>query len=223
MENQNKLATSKEVIAFLAQTFPQCFSLQGEAKPLKVGIFQDLSEQLKDNENLSKTLLRASLRHYTNSWRYLYSIKEGSHRVNLDGSDDEIITKEHAEYAEQKLAESKKKVAEKRKESNQLAKEKSDKDNKSYKSNKKFVGKSKPNRDNQSLNKNKTNEVKAPPAKLSDSTLKVGTRVTVKVGKAPMLATITELAKDGVQVQLDTGMSVKVPSDNLRLAPKQRL
>lgn len=42
MENQPKLNSSKEVIAFLAERFPQCFSAEGEARPLKVGIFQDL-------------------------------------------------------------------------------------------------------------------------------------------------------------------------------------
>ena len=44
MENQPKLNSSKEVIAFLAERFPQCFSAEGEARPLKIGIFQDLSE-----------------------------------------------------------------------------------------------------------------------------------------------------------------------------------
>ena len=31
MENQPKLNSSKEVIAFLAERFPQCFSAEGEA------------------------------------------------------------------------------------------------------------------------------------------------------------------------------------------------
>lgn len=42
MENQPKLNSSKEVIAFLAERFPLCFSAEGEARPLKIGIFQDL-------------------------------------------------------------------------------------------------------------------------------------------------------------------------------------
>ncbi len=42
MENQPKLNSSKEVIAFLAERFPHCFSAEGEARPLKIGIFQDL-------------------------------------------------------------------------------------------------------------------------------------------------------------------------------------
>ena len=34
MENQPKLNSSKEVIAFLAERFPHCFSAEGEARPL---------------------------------------------------------------------------------------------------------------------------------------------------------------------------------------------
>ena len=32
MENQPKLNSSKEVIAFLAERFPHCFSAEGEAR-----------------------------------------------------------------------------------------------------------------------------------------------------------------------------------------------
>ena len=54
MENQPKLNSSKEVIAFLAERFPQCFSAEGEARPLKIGIFQDLVERVGGEMNLSK-------------------------------------------------------------------------------------------------------------------------------------------------------------------------
>ena len=47
METKDKFSNSKEVIAFLSETFPMCFSLEGEAKPLKVGIFQDVVDRLK--------------------------------------------------------------------------------------------------------------------------------------------------------------------------------
>lgn len=46
MENQPKLNSSKEVIAFLAERFPHCFSAEGEARPLKIGIFQDLVDRV---------------------------------------------------------------------------------------------------------------------------------------------------------------------------------
>ncbi len=82
MENQPKLNSSKEVIAFLAERFPQCFSAEGEARPLKIGIFQDLVERVGGEMNLSKTQLRAALRLYTSSWRYLYGVKAGAIRVD---------------------------------------------------------------------------------------------------------------------------------------------
>lgn len=61
MENQPKLNSSKEVIAFLAERFPLCFTAEGEARPLKIGIFQDLVERVQGEENLSKTHCAASL------------------------------------------------------------------------------------------------------------------------------------------------------------------
>lgn len=84
MENQPKLNSSKEVIAFLAERFPHCFSAEGEARPLKIGIFQDLVERVGGEMNLSKTQLRSALRLYTSSWRYLYGVKPGATRVDLD-------------------------------------------------------------------------------------------------------------------------------------------
>lgn len=81
MENQPKLNSSKEVIAFLAERFPRCFSAEGEARPLKIGIFQDLVERVGGEMNLSKTQLRSALRLYTSSWRYLYGVKPGATRV----------------------------------------------------------------------------------------------------------------------------------------------
>ncbi len=77
MENQPKLNSSKEVIAFLAERFPHCFSAEGEARPLKIGIFQDLVERVGGEMNLSKTQLRSALRLYTSSWRYLYILQAG--------------------------------------------------------------------------------------------------------------------------------------------------
>lgn len=62
MENQPKLNSSKEVIAFLAERFPHCFSAEGEARPLKIGIFQDLVDRVAGEMNLSKTQLRSALR-----------------------------------------------------------------------------------------------------------------------------------------------------------------
>lgn len=220
MESSQKFSNSKEVIAFLAETFPNCFTLEGEAKPLKIGIFQDLAERLAEEERVSKTLLRSSLRHYTNSWRYLYSIKKGNYRVDLDGNQDAAIEEEHEEHAKKQLDESKAKAAEKRKQSVKAPRRKEPRPGAA--NNGERPGKSPAGRYNDGT-KSKTNRpIKTPPAKLSDADLTVGTAVTVKLGKAPMPAVITEVAKDGVHVQLDTGMVVKVNPQTLRLARSKR-
>lgn len=221
METPEKFNNSKEVIAYLADTFPKCFSVEGEARPLKIGIFQELAERLQDDERVSKTLLRSTLRHYTNSWRYLHSIKEGEFRVDLDGNPDAQIEKEHADHARQQLDESKAKAAEKRKARQKTPSPGREKGRNGSSSSPAPAGKNRAEAKQGTKPKfNRPN--KTPPARLTDADLHPGTQVTVKLGKAPMPAVITEIAKDGVHVQLDSGMVVKVNQQTLRLAGSKR-
>lgn len=214
MDNPQKFSNSKEVIGFLVEQFPACFSNKGDAKPLKIGIFQDLAERLENEERVSKTLLRSSLRHYTNSWRYLHSIKKGAQRIDLDGKEVAAIEDEHVEHAKKQLDESKAKVAEKRKEQKAAGVDVKS----TFK--KKEAPKFKPT---SKVVKKEQTKVKQPPAeRLEQEHIVVGTAVTVKIGKSPMPATITDVSKDGIQVQLDTGMVVKVQLENLRLARSKR-
>ncbi|WP_299074387.1 RNA chaperone ProQ [uncultured Paraglaciecola sp.] len=218
MDNPQKFSNSKEVITFLVEQFPTCFSTKGDAKPLKIGIFQDLAERLENEERVSKTLLRSSLRHYTNSWRYLHSIKKGAHRIDLDGNNVAAIEDEHVEHAKKQLDESKAKVAEKRKEQQKEQKAAGVDVKAAFK--KKEAPKFKPT---SKVAKKEQIKVKQPPAaRLEQQHIVTGTAVTVKIGKSPMPATITDVTKDGIQVQLDTGMVVKVQLDNLRLARTKR-
>lgn len=60
------------------------------------------------------------------------------------------------------------------------------------------------------------------PQKLTPEDIVNGTEVTVKVGRAPMPAVITEVGKDGIQVQLQSGMQIWVQEDKLRLARSKR-
>lgn len=219
MDTPEKFSETKQVIQFLTETFPECFSLEGNAKPLKIGIFQDLAVALEEEGRLSKTLLRSSLRHYTNSWRYLYAIKEGADRVNLDGSADAQVEKDHEEHAQLQLKESKQKVAERKKEEQNQRKTADVKKN--YKNKTNQDGKVR--RDKAKLSEKKSSKsVGNRPEKLSESDMVPGTKVTVKIGKAPMPASIVEIAKDGIQIILDSGMQLKVQQDNLRLAAKKR-
>lgn len=209
---ETKRISNKEIIAYLAEKFPACFSIEGAAKPLKVGIFQDLAEQLAEDETVSKTRLRHALRHYTSSWRYLKSIKVGSFRIGLDGKDVEAIDEAQAEYATKTLKESQEKFA------NKKPQDKTDK--KSYKNSK---ADTKPAGDKTRSQKFKS--VKAPskakvkkqaPLKpVESSTLKLDQQVKVQLGNAPMNATITEIAGDDISVQLDSGMVIKTRVQNI--------
>ncbi|MDH2999079.1 RNA chaperone ProQ [Pasteurellaceae bacterium LFhippo2] len=104
----------KEAIAYLVEKFPLCFSSEGEAKPLKVGLFQDLSEALANDEKMSKTIIRQALRAYTMSWRYLHSCKDGAVRVGLQGEEAGVVDAQQAEHAAQTLAQAKAAYSERR-------------------------------------------------------------------------------------------------------------
>lgn len=219
--------TPKQVLDYLVEKFPNCFVKEGEAKPLKIGIFQDLTERLEEDSNVSKTQLRGVLRHYTQSWRYLHSIKVGAKRVDLDGNEGEELEQQHVDHAQQQLAESKQKFAEQRKAQNALNR---DKIAKKPKSSNDQNDKKKPKRDsrykskatNKGHNKAKSKDaatINKQPVKelqnVSDEQLKAGQAVQVKVGNNPVPGTVSEIAKDGVFVQLTSGMVVKVQSENI--------
>ncbi len=102
-----KLKAIFDALAWLNETFPNTFTKPGlPAKPLKVGIGQDLNAYLSELEDkeISLTLMRKSLSVYTKSFRYLLACtKVGNGRVDLKGEVTEKITEEQAKYAEQKL------------------------------------------------------------------------------------------------------------------------
>ncbi|MGQ8363645.1 RNA chaperone ProQ [Glaciecola sp. 1036] len=209
---QEKLSNTKDTLAYLCSQFPKCFTLDGDVKPLKIGIFKDLAERLDDSEIVSKRLLRMSLRHYTSSWKYLASVKEGSARIDLDGIDGDLVEAEHAEHAAVQLKESKQRAAEKRQQQKQEKAKSSPPKHKKPRSFKKPDSK-----DNTNITHKKK---RLAVNKIADDELKVGLVVSVKVGKQPMPAVVTEVSKDGVFVQLNSGMSVKVTQDQLRTVSK---
>jgi len=205
MNSTVKLTDNKAIIAFLVQEFPACFSLKGEAKPLKIGLFQELSERLADNEAVSKTQLRGAIRHYTTSWRYLRCIKAGAKRVDIDGNEGDELLQEHIEHAQQTLAASQEK-AKKREAAKKPAATSSDKP------------KAKPARAKQAHKVRSSKPVEKVPTgvKVEDaSTLKVDQNVLVNVAKVPMSGTIVDIAKSDIKVQLTSGLVVKVKVDQI--------
>lgn len=209
MENTEKLKNSKEVIAYIAECFPKCFTLEGEAKPLKIGIFQDLAERLSDDPKVSKTQLRAALRQYTSSWRYLHGVKPGAVRVDLDGNPAGELEEEHVEHAKVALAESKAKVQARRKEQAQKAREEGKQKAKPA-ANKKPQGRR--------PQQNKAQKAKAPveTRALNADEMTVGKQVNVNMGKGNMAATIVEINKEDVRVQLTNGLQMVVKAEHLR-------
>ena len=220
METEIKRISTKDIITYLAEKFPECFSVKGPVKPLKVGIFQDLAERLNDDETVSKTRLRQALRHYTSSWRYLKAIKIGAFRVDIDGKDAAEIDEEQANYASKTLKESQEKFGNNsltNKKPQEKGEKKPAKVNKSKGSDaeKRDSSKFKSVKSAQSV-KRQTVKKDLPPLKQVDSaTIQVGSKVKVQLGNAPMNATITEIAGRDISVQLDSGMTIKTQMQNI--------
>ena len=100
------LIALKETLELLYKTFPKAFVKDGEVKPLKIGIFDDLKERIASVEGLSITKVRAALRMYTARLKYLYSVKEGVARLDLDGNaTEDLVNAQHESYAKERIAE----------------------------------------------------------------------------------------------------------------------
>lgn len=196
MSEIQKFTNNKEIITYLAEKFPLCFSLEGEAKPLKIGLFQDLAEVLNDDERVSKTQLRHALRQYTTNWRYLHGIKAGAVRVDLQGNPAGEVEAEHAEHAANALAEAKAKIAGKR----------AQKQAENLKTEKKRTA-----RKNHHAPRNPKFELK--PADIS--TLQINSKVKIKAGERIQHATILEITKESARVELENGLIINITPDRL--------
>ncbi|ADM98749.1 RNA chaperone ProQ [Dickeya dadantii] len=242
MENQPKLNSSKEVIAYLAERFPLCFTLEGEARPLKIGIFQDLVERVSESEHVSKTQLRSALRLYTSSWRYLYGVKVGAQRVDLDGNACGELEQQHVEHARKQLEEAKARVQAQRAEQQAKKREAGEAEPSRPRP---AAGRNAPRRERDgagtaprkprpassrsaqtaspSSEKSQPRQPKAARAAQPErqavtdiSSLQIGQEIKVRAGKNAMDATVLEIAKDGVRVQLASGLAMIVRAEHLQ-------
>ena len=195
--NSQKLTNTKDIIAYLAEKFPLCFILEGEAKPLKIGLFQDLADALQDDERVSKTQLRQALRQYTSNWRYLHGCREGAVRVDLQGNPAGVLEAEHVAHAAQQLADAKARVAEKRKAEAAV---------------KKAQQKQRPRKP---ANKNTKHFNKPSLSAVDFSQISVGSVVKVKAGDHAKKAIVVEVLKDSARVELENGLVMSVAADRL--------
>ncbi|KFF69242.1 prop expression regulator [Pectobacterium brasiliense] len=251
MENQPKLNSSKEVIAFLAERFPLCFTTEGETRPLKIGIFQDLVERVPESDNVSKTQLRSALRLYTSSWRYLYGVKLGAQRVDLDGNPCGELEQQHVDHARKQLEEAKARVQAQRAEQQAKKREAAGESAEAART-PRPAQKRAPRRDasnNASQNRASQNRAPRNPRQPSSgqsqsssqqsanaqsrqakpasnerqrvavtdvSKLQIGQEIKVRAGKDAMDATVLEIAKGEVRVQLASGLAMIVRAEHLQ-------
>lgn len=200
-ETQTKYPDNKAVIAYLIEKFPLCFSLT-QPKPLKVGIFQDLVENLQTEEDLSKTKLRQAIRQYTSSWAYLASCQAGANRVDLNGESCGELDQQQAEHAAQRLAESKAIVAERQ--AARKAKFAEEKAKRQAKGRKEQT--------------RKTRRPAKPALTSVDlSKLQSNHKVKIKAGNRTQNATVLEVLKDGARVELENGLVMNITADRLYL------
>ena len=239
---EHKIKDVKQIIVYLAEQFPKCFTAEGEAHPLKIGIFRELADRVEPQGVVSRTQLRQALRRYTSSWRYLKCIARGGQRIDLDGIAGDKVEQEHIDHAAKELEQSKAKFEQSRK----MLKEK-----KIYKKSQKDTGENSKNRAKLSNSKQRaagqsyvTSKVTGKPAggkagkpagkkaatdaktqapavdlsPLTEQLNKPGTSVLVKLGQSPMPGVIQEVSKGVIHVQLNSGMVVKTTFENIFLA-----
>lgn len=200
-----KLTNNKDIIAYLAEKFPLCFSVEGEAKPLKIGLFQDLADALKDDERVSKTQLRHVLRQYTSNWRYLHGCRLGAVRVDLQGNPAGVLEQEHVDHAAQQLAEAKAKIAEKRAVEKTSAKV----------AQKKHPARKPVHKKADGVKTTRKAKTKLELTALDFSSLVKGATVKVKAGDNAQKAVVLDVLKDAARVQLENGLVINVTADRL--------
>ncbi|MGN1392972.1 MAG: RNA chaperone ProQ [Succinivibrionaceae bacterium] len=233
MENVKKYSTVQEIVAFLAERFPNCFFSQGDCKPLKIGLFNEIAEVVaSENSDISKTVLRKAFRYYTTRWNYLSCLVVGAKRVDMNGNEVEEVTEEHASFALKELTESKAKyearlaelkatrlAAKKEKEGFEGKKTFKKPFNKNAgKFNKNSNPKGKSARVfNSKNNKQQVSSVKNEEfVQMNPSEISVGLKVRVSfLGSGVVPATVKEINKEQATVELATGMVVKVGLDHI--------
>ena len=213
LEEAPKLSSNKEIIAYLAEKFPLCFVLDGEAKPIKIGLFQDLAEALQDDPRVSKTQLRHALRQYTSNWRYLHGCREGAVRVDLYGNPAGVLEQQHVEHAVQQLAEAKAKFAEKK--AAERAATKTNKKRPARKPADKKVNAKTAKKPTALRKEGQGAKPKVEFREVDFSSFEKGSKVKVKVGDNAKNAVVLELIKDSARVQLENGLVMNVTAERL--------
>ena len=97
-KRQKAMQANREAMQMLFDAYPSIFSLE-QAKPLKIGIHEDLAADGK----LSKTKIRKALATYVRQIAYYQCLTEGASRVNLQGEATAEVTADDAKHATERL------------------------------------------------------------------------------------------------------------------------
>lgn len=212
---------SKEVIAYLAEKFPLCFSVEGTAKPLKIGLFQELATALENDEKVSKTALRQALRSYTMGWRYLEACVTDAVRVDLAGNPAGTVDAMQAEHAAQSLAEAKAAYAARRqaeRKANQQNIKPKTREVREQNSQKRVEVKAKRKPQNVTVVVKKSRVEKIDIEQLIPLAIEnvtKGQKIKVKIGSHAQNATVLDIERQAVRVQLVSGLTMNVSADKL--------
>lgn len=211
----------KEALELLYVHFPKAFIKEGDCKPLKIGILEDLKPLIANIEGLSISKVRAAVRVYTTRLRYFYSVREGAQRVDLNGNEVEPVTAEHAEYARTRFTEinNKRRPAKPKKPQGRpfnKGKRPNNGEGQGDGQQRRFN-----NRDGQLQrrfnNRNNNNQRKFEPAKESD--IRIGRYVFVSTDRSYVKGTVSEdLNGDTVSITTMNGLPVNVPLSRVFLS-----
>jgi ProP effector len=98
----------EQIIAMLAERWPKCFFLIYERHrvPLKIGIYDDIVAA-----GFPKAGPKPALRIYTSNRCYVWALRPGAPRIDLDGNAAGVVSEEHALRAKEELSRRKQKTA----------------------------------------------------------------------------------------------------------------
>jgi hypothetical protein len=88
---ETKHQAARATVAMLCQRWPKCFALKNR-RPLKIGIAHDLVRELGDA--VSRPELKGALNLYCGHLVYLSTLRAGTSRLDLQGSEVGIVSRE---------------------------------------------------------------------------------------------------------------------------------
>lgn len=95
--SQSKIKRAHEQT--IVERFPDTFKLSGRRKPLAVGIRQSLIERCPD---IPEDHVGRFLHRYTNKLVYLFALREGNPRYDLNGTAVGVVSESEAAGAKEK-------------------------------------------------------------------------------------------------------------------------